>query len=337
MTKVESIVRLFCLTIFGFSWCLLGGQTVAAAPLGTIAFLSSRDSKPPRVGAHTTVYLINADGTNERKWLENPQASFGPITWSPNGKHVVFHMQTDINIHIFLMNVLTKERKNMTEHFGGRQYLSPQWSPDGKWLALSDIVPNAMGDWSDIYIMDIKDNQLKRLIQHPRSDHVGSWSPDSSKIVFSFNRDGNGEIYVMDSNGGNQINLSNHPTDEFMPKWSPDGKKIAFCTDRKAGAQYEIFVMDADGTNVVNLTRHPWHDLAPAWSPNGEWIAFQSFKKGRQSDIYVMEANGDNRTQLTAHPSSDARPTWVIPDWSLPVDTRGNHVTFWGRIKSDKQ
>ena len=293
MTKVESIARLFCLTIFGFSWCLLGGQTVAAAPLGTIAFLSSRDRKPPRVGAHTTVYLINADGTNERKWLENPQASFGPITWSPNGKHVAFHMQTDINIHIFLMNVLTKERKNMTEHFGGRQYLSPQWPPDGKWLALSDIVPNAMGDWSDIYIMDIKDNQLKRLIQHPRSDHVGSWSPD--------------------------------------------GKKIALCTDRKAGAQYEIFVMDADGTNVVNLTRHPWHDLAPAWSPNGEWIAFQSFKKGRQSDIYVMEANGDNRTQLTAHPSSDARPTWVIPDWSLPVDTRGNRVTFWGRIKSDKQ
>ena len=334
--KVESIVRLFCLAILGFSWCLIRGPAVAAAPSGTIAFLSSRDSKPPRQGAYTTVYLIDADGSNERKWLENPKASFGPITWSPNGKHVAFHVQTDVNIHIFLMDLLTKKRKNVTKHFGGQQYLSPQWSPDGKWLALSDIVPNAMGDWSDVYIMDIKGNRLKRLTEHPRSDHVGSWSPDSSKIVFSSTRDGNGEIYVMDSDGGNQINLSNHPSDEWLPKWSPDGKKIAFCTDRKAGAQYEIFVMNADGTDVVNLTRHPWHDLAPAWSPNGKWIAFQSFKKGRQSDIYIMDANGDNRTQLTVHPLSDRAPTWVIPDHSLPVAAPANQATLWGRMKSER-
>ena len=50
-----------------FVWGVFGFQSVVAEPTGTIAFLSDRDSKPPHEGISTSVYLINADGTNERK------------------------------------------------------------------------------------------------------------------------------------------------------------------------------------------------------------------------------------------------------------------------------
>ncbi len=333
LLKVEPTVRLFFLFIFGFSWSLLGEQDSAAAPTGTIAFLSSRDSKPPHKGFATAVYLVDADGSNERKWMENPQASFSPIAWSPDGKHVAFHMQTQFTIHIFLMNVLTKKRKNVTRHFGGREYLSPKWSGDGKWLVLTHIAPDGM---SGVYVMDAGGNELKNLTRQAGMDDGGSWSPDSSKIVFYSGRDGNGEIYVMDSNGRNQVNLTNHPAFDTAPTWSPDGKKIAF-DSRREGGQTDIYVMNPDGTDVVNLTRHPWQDYAPAWSPNGRWIAFHSFRKGLQPDIYVMDANGDNRTQVTHHPGSDTSPTWVIPDRSLSVEASGHQVTLWGRMKLENR
>ena len=57
----------------------------------------------------------------------------------------------------------------------------------------------------------------------------------------------------------------------------------------------------------------------------------------RAGNIYIVDADGGEARQVTTHPGHDMYPTWVIPDRSLPVDTRGNHVTFWGRLKSEKQ
>ena len=296
----------------------------------------------------------------------------GPIDWSPNGKYIAYHMQAQHATHIFWKTpvILPEdledlprepapkeilkhfgpgveifvvpdapkiEIKNVTEQFGGQTYLSPKWSPDGKWLALTSTDGSPDGK-ADVCIMDIEGNQLRNLTQSPGVDEVGSWSPDSSKIVFFSNRDGNGEIYVMGSNGRKQVNLTNHPALDAAPTWSPDGTQtqIAFQSNREGG-QDDIYVMNPDGANVVNLTRHPWEDRAPAWSPNGRWIAFHASRVRTPPDIYVMDANGDNRAQLTEDRGSDTNPTWVIRDRSLSVEVSSNQATLWGRMKLERQ
>ena len=138
----------------------------------------------------------------------------------------------------------------------------------------------------------------------------------------------------MAAGGRNPVNLTNHPSWDSSADWSPDGKKIVFFSHR--GGQSDIYVMGADGANVVNLTNHPAEDRVPAWSPNGQWIAFQSTRDGNW-EIYVMDADGNNQTRVTNHPDKDVRPVWVIPDRSLPVDTRGNHATLRGQLKSEKR
>ena len=346
--------------IFLFAWSLFIKQTSADERTGTIVFLSDRhqDEKPP-FKADITFYLIDADGFNEKRWLSS-NLRFGPIAWSPDGKSIAYHIQGLFTAHTYLQTPVIlpaalenlpkrkapkgtfvliggpkTEIKNMTEQFGGHKYLSPKWSPDGKWLALTstDGSPDGM---TDVCVMDIQGNQLRNLTQSPGVDEVGSWSPDGSKIVFFSNRDGNGEIYVMDSNGKNQVNLTNHPALDAAPTWSPDGPKIAFHSNRE-GDQDDIYVMNPDGANVVNLTRHPWEDQAPAWSPDGRWIAYHSFWIGRRPDIHVMDANGDNQRQLTRSPGSDTAPTWVIPDRSLSVEVSNNQATLWGRMKLERQ
>ena len=294
----------------------------------------------------------------------------GPIDWSPNGKYVAYHIQAQNATHIFretpvifpedlehlprepapreilkhfpigvevfvLSNPPKIEIKNVTEQFGGRTYLSPKWSPDGQWLALTSTDGSPDGK-TDVCVMDIEGDQLKNLTQSPGVDEVGSWSPDGSRIVFFSNRDGNGEIYVMDSNGGNQVNLTNHPALDAAPTWSPDGTKIAFHSNRE-GDQDDIYAMNPNGADVVNLTRHPWDDQAPAWSPDGRWIAYHAFRVGKRSDIYVMDANGDNQKQLTGDPRADTNPTWVIPDRSLSVEVSRNQAVLWGRMKLERQ
>ena len=341
-----------------FMWSLLGGQASADVPTGTIAFLSDRDLPPP-LQADISVYVITADGLNEKPWLSG-NLKYGPIAWSPDGKSIAYHLQGQFTTHILLQTPVflpedlenlrkrpapkgffvvpdapKSEIKNITAQFGGRKYLSPKWFPDGKWLALTstDGLPDGM---TDVCVMDIEGNQFKNLTQAPGIDEVGSWSPDGSKIVFFSNRDGNGEIYVMDSNGNNQVNLTNHPALDAAPTWSPDGPRIAFHSNRE-GDQDDIYVMNPDGGNVVNLTRHPREDRAPAWSPDGRWIAYHAFHLGKRPDIYVMAANGDKRWQLTADPASDTDPTWVIRDRSLSVEMSDNQATLWGRMKLERQ
>ena len=352
--------KIFGAMICLFAWSLFTEQASADDRTGTIAFLSDRhrDGKPP-LQADISVYVINADGFNEKPWVLN-NLKYGPIAWSPDGKSIAYHLEGQFVTHILLKTPvilpaawenLRKQRapkgllvvpdapqpeiKNLTAQLGGRKYLSPKWSPDGKWLALTstDGSPDGM---TDVCVMDIEGNQLKNLTQWPGVDEVGSWSPDGAKIVFFSNRDGNGEIYVMDSNGKNQANLTNHPALDAAPTWSSDGTKIAFQSNREGG-QDDIYVMNPDGANVVNLTRHPWEDQAPAWSPDGRWIAYHVFRVGKRSDIYVMDANGDNQKQLTADPRADTDPTWVIPDRSLSVEVSNNQATLWGRMKLERQ
>ena len=318
---------------------------------------------------------LNEDSWRSCNMISGPivWSKCGPIDWSPNGKYIAYHMQAQHDTHIFwetpvilpedlehlprqpapkeILKHFPKplgpieifvvpdapkiEIKNVTEQFDGQTYLSPKWSPDGKWLALTSTDGSPDGK-ADVCVMDIEGNQLKNLTQSLGIDEVGSWSPDGSKIVFFSNRDGNSEIYVMDSNGENQVNLTNHPALDAAPTWSPDGTKIAFQSNR-AGDQDDIYVMNPDGANIVNLTRHPWEDQAPAWSPDGRWIAYHAFRVGKRPDIYVMDANGDNQKQLTGNPRADTDPTWVIPDRSLSVKRADNQATLWGRMKLERR
>ena len=308
------LIALFLLLIYGYA---------SAEPTGIIAFNSERE------GRKREVYLINADGTNERKWLHNPNAV--GMTWSPDGKWVAFSQRNAKQEgNLFVLELRTGKQKNITARWRGlgMNFSFPAWSGDGKWLALTCRLRDEIR--SNICIIKADGDGWKQLTNAADKHQYGgpSWSPDGEKIAFH-----GGGIFVMDRNGRNRIQLS--PKGRH-PDWSPDGTKIAFYSNLHNIVQQDIYVMNADGANIVRVTNHPKSDRLPAWSPDGRWIAFMSFRGQTGWDIHVVNANGGEARQVTTHPGNDMYPTWVIPDRSLPVDTRGNRVTFWGRLKSEK-
>ena len=315
-----------------FVWGVFGFQSVTAEPTGTIAFLSDRDSKPPHRVRSTSVYLINADGTNERKWLENPNG-FGGVAWSPDGTFVALSQFADKGeSHLVVMELRTGKQKDITKWrraAWGMNFYTPTWSGIGEWLAL--VCRQRDEIRANICIIEAGGDGLKQLTNADDKHEYGgpSWSPDGEKIAFH-----GGGIFVMDRNGRNQIQLS--PKGRY-PVWSPDGTKIAFYSNLHNIAQSDIYVMNADGANIVRLIDDPAPDRLPAWAPDGQWVAFMSSVNKTGRDIYIVNANGGDKIRVTTYPDADTRPTWVIPDRSLPVDTQGKRVTFWGRLKSERQ
>ncbi len=341
--EVNFNIRGLLLTLLVCVWVPSGFPPAHANPKGTIAFLSNRNN-PDKPGWRTAIYLINADGANERLWLENPEG-FSDMAWSPDGKSVALaQYDADGHSHIFVKDLRTGQQKNITAQWAGwrRSFGVPSWSPDGKWLAVTcsqlDVVH------TDVCRMTADGDQLQILTRDAQRNHgSASWFPHNDKIAFT----SAAQIFVMDRNGRNRVRLSQREdVVDQSPAWSPDGTKIAFYSNRDAqnprrGIETDIYVMNADGSNVVRLTDHPSADRVPAWSPDGRWIAFMSLRDGTIQNanwnIYVMDANGENEMRVTDHPGLDGLPTWVIPDRLLPVDTRGNRVIFWGQLKSERR
>jgi hypothetical protein len=122
-------------------------------------------------------------------------------------------------------------------------------------------------------------------------------------IVFTSNRDGNGEVYVMNPDGTGQTRLTNNPAEDFNPAWSPDGSKIAFYSFRDGND--EVYVMNPDGSGQTNLTNNAASDAEPDWShridtvglvdpATGEWRlrdpvgGIRTFFYGNPGDVPFM-------------------------------------------------
>ena len=207
---------------------------------------------------------------------------------------------------------------------------APSWSPDGLQIAF----PGGNGIGSDIFIIDVNGNNLRRLTEK-RIDQskFPAWSPDGTKIAFVSNRSGNWDIYVMAVDGKNPKNLTWDLLDEDRPSWSPDGKKIVFGAFQilPGGNRREsdIFVIDTNGDNRINLTQNPRAiNSYPSWSPDGRKIAYVASPKPglwfAPFNIHVMDANGTNPVRLTAERrwASERRPCWSADGRKIAFSSR---------------
>jgi Tol biopolymer transport system component len=181
---------------------------------------------------------------------------------------------------------------------------APSWSPDGNSIAFVSF-RNGKGD---IYVMNTRGGDQRRLTSDPGHEDLPTWSPDGKRIAFVSDRAGNLEIYVMNADGSGQTRLTFGPGADYSPTWSPDGKRIAWRSDRDGNA--EIYAMNADGSNQVRLTNSAASDHSPAWGPDGR-IAFVSNRDtGTKTSLYLMKPDGTGVHRVTNGFWNELRPAW---------------------------
>jgi TolB protein len=197
------------------------------------------------------IYVMNADGSGQRRLTRAPTFDHVGAAWSPDGRKIAFARVRSGNSEVFVMNADGSAKRRLTRQPAGGH--NPAWSPDGRKI----LFGSGRDGNQEIYVMNADGSGQRRLTRASTFDHVGAaWSPDGRKIAFVTKRDGNWEVYVMNPDGSGKRNLTRNPGNDgprgWGAAWSPDGRKIAFVSDRDG--TYEVYVMNADGSGQRRLT-----------------------------------------------------------------------------------
>ncbi len=231
---------------------------------------------------------------------------------SPDGKWVAYDLSEvdtakDGRVsHLWMQSWDGTQSIQLT--YGDEPASSPKWSPDGKYLSFISSRDSKNG--SQIWLMDRRGGEGKKLsdIKGDINDYL--WSPDAGKLLLTINDPENGgkkepktpdpikidryhfkqdvegyllhrhpHLYLFDIGTKKLDTLTKGDTDEGAAEWSPDGKQIVFVSNHSAGPERndndDIFVIDAKPKAVASqFTTWKGRDGAPHWSPDGKYIAY---------------------------------------------------------------
>jgi TolB protein len=242
-------------------------------------------------GTDNDIYLMNKDGSQQKKLTNLITENDIEPSWSPDGRKIAFTRYFYHGVpHIWIINIDGSNLKQLTS---GTKSLQSDWSPDGKHIAFRK--------GNDLCIMNNDgSNEVTIMLDAVEP----SWSPDGNRITFRSNWD----IFTINQDGTNKVNLTNNKNHNMQPSWSPDGTKIAF-----AKRDIGLFVMNYDGLNEIQLTEYGGSN--PSWSPDGTKIIFNSKD---YCEIHVIHSSdGSNLQKLTNSEGEnkyDKEPVWCPMD-----------------------
>ncbi len=258
------------------------------------------------------ICLMNANGSSQIRLTSDDNADHAWPSISPDGRSVIYAANNTGEYEIYEMDLSSRRFTQLTS---SRRNSAPAISPDGKYI----VYIHKVGDFRQLWVMDRSGNNQHPLIGSDQwGAWDGTWSSDSSQVLFASDMDGEIELYTVDLNGLNLKKITNIAQDYSSNQrlrgrndWSPDGKWIA--TYLGKSWNWEILLTNTDGTQTHTIT-DGGNNLAPSFSPNGEWITFTSYRD-RYSDehgceIYIMRTDGSDVQRLTNNGYCDWQPRW---------------------------
>ena len=279
MKKLYSLIA-FLLTIVG-----------CARPEYLI-FSSDRDGD-------SNIYKIKSDGSAIEQLTGDKSEQWSPRVM--NKHEISFLAVEEGKFKRYLLPLKTKERQEIRQ-------------PQACTLDDKNTIPSPNGKWQayvcngDIYVSDMTFENTRNLTQNINSkDFKPCWFPDSQKLAFTSNRDGNLEIYTISIDGTGLKNISGSPHNEEAPDVSPDGRKILYSSNRDGNSNQEIYVQDLQSGELENISQSNKWELLATWSKNGKYIYYGSNQDGNW-EIYVYDLKSKQAKNITNSQSFDGDP-----------------------------
>jgi dipeptidyl aminopeptidase/acylaminoacyl peptidase len=231
--------------------------------------------------------------------------------------------------HLWVINVADaiatpQEGTRLTE---GRDYTveSLSWSPDGTRIAFGGQINSDFVNWryADIYVLDLSDTAVTRVVSQDGPDWGPGWSPDGTRIIFhtKMNRQPlyavNEELAVVPAGGGDiRVLTGAFDEDPSLERWVDGG--VYFTAIQRTTRH--LFRLDP---STLEITRVSQPDDLIGWSfslnRDASQVAFTATDPEHMSELYVADTKTfttKRLTDMTAQVDSFRLGTREVIRWS---------------------
>jgi len=266
----------------------------------------------------SALWIMNADGSKNR-FL----ATGGNPIWSPDGTRIAYLAEgkpsgTQIFVRYMDAEGATSQITTVSD-----APADIRWSPDGKWIGFSGVVPKTE-NWR---------------IDLPEAPKGAKWTP-TPRIVQSlhFRQDRRGyvdpgyrHLFIVPADGGTPRQIT-HGDWNLGARfdgldgavgwdWMPDGKTIiadglADSTSDRNYRNANLYAIDVNAGTMRRLTPTDGLWSSPVVSPDGKRIAYSGYTQVKDSyhtaELYVMNADGSGAKKMSGDLDRDVGDvTWA--------------------------
>lgn len=256
-------------------------------------------------GLQAAIGFSFADDENpsEQAYLIEPQLILTEVgggsdsSVSPDGKWLAFSSRASGNLDIWVANIETGERRQMTTDPGADN--EARWHPDSTHLT---FVTQRDGS-QDVYTINLATGEETPIAVEPYNEDYPSFRKDGGGLCYTGGPRGYREVMIYDFATGKSRTLTRGYGYVGSTNYSPDGKNIvfhAYYDNSYASGKADLFVVPAAGGKPVNITRdrNTW-DYKCNWSWDGDWITFSSKRGTPNFNLFVMHPDGTDVRRLT--------------------------------------
>ena len=244
------------------------------------------------LAGRSNLWKVNAQGGWPLQLTQSDERQYGEA-WAPDGKWIVFQQDTAGNElwDLFAIPSDGGEAINLT-HTPDIREEDPQWSPDGKSIAL-DYKPEKSTVY-DIAILDWATRQVRLVTHETTPNHnwrTAFWSPDGETLYA--NREEvsstDGDIYAINMATGAATNLTTHTGQvvNTASSLSKDGKTLLVTSNGKNGSS-NVALVDIATKKLAWVTDTKWEANSGDFSPDGQRFTYSINADGR-SDVYLAD------------------------------------------------
>ncbi len=285
---------------YDVKWPSLGRDAIVYENGGELYVLDLNTEKSGKIKVH-----VPSELNMKRSRYKKVSNLVGGFALSRTGKRAAFEARGDI----FTVPAEKGEVRHLTKSSGSRER-SPEFSPDGKWIA---YFSDRTGEY-EIYIRkpDGTGDEIKvttGVHNYPFNLH---WSPDSKKLIY---HDQTFSLYYVDVD---KKKIHKIDEDEWFDmndySWSSDSKWIAYSRngDNSNGS---IFLYSLEEKKSYRVTSDFHNDYNPEFGPESKYLYFFSDRMAHfQFDRFEFNINYVYPTNLCVTTLKADTPSLLAPE-----------------------
>jgi TolB protein len=229
------------------------------------------------------LWVISADGKDERRIYDSGSAYLNGIAWHPNGEIIYFGRgyfdgASTMGQKIAMLSPDDPDTQPalLVDPFWDQHntYSYPAVTLDGSMIAFSHYERFALPFLLDIYVgrlssRGIAATHIVQLTEDDTRDANPAWSPDGTALAWereTAKESGEFNVWVMDADGGAKTQVTSQPGQQVEPVWSSHGLALIYASDESGSFQLYMRHAWGDGEGL-RLTDNEANNLSPDVRP----------------------------------------------------------------------